>query len=95
MLCAYIFGSRYEDGAQSYAENQEDFDRENALASDTMQTVFPMWQDINVMTFIGFGLLKVFLRTNSWTAVGFNMLIACMACQWAILCYGFWQMILV
>ena len=60
-----------------------------------MKTVFPMWQDINVMIFIGFGFLKVFLRTNSWTAIGFNFIVGAMACQWAILCLGFWEMILI
>jgi hypothetical protein len=39
-----------------------------------------MFQDINVMVFIGFGFLMVFLKTASWTAVGFNFIIAC----WAI-----------
>jgi len=45
-----------------------------------MQTTFPMWTDINVMTFVGFGFLKAFLRTNSWTAIGFNFLVGAMAC---------------
>lgn len=57
--------------------------------------MFPMWQQINVMTFIGFGFLKVFLKTNSWSAISFNFLCAAVACQWTVLCWGFWQMILV
>jgi hypothetical protein len=47
------------------------------------------------MTFVGYGFLKVFLRTHSWSAVGFNFLLAAMACQWSILCYGFWNMMIV
>jgi len=39
-----------------------------------------MWQQINVMTFIGFGFLKVFLKTNSWSAIAFNFLCAAVAC---------------
>jgi ammonium transporter Rh len=60
-----------------------------------MQTLFPMWQQINVMVFIGFGFLKVFLKTFSWSAICFNFLCAAIACQWATICYGFWQMVLV
>lgn len=59
-----------------------------------MQTVFPLWTDVNVMTFVGFGFLRVFLKTNSWSAVTFNMMIGCLACQWGILCYGFWETML-
>lgn len=54
-----------------------------------------MWTDINVMVFVGFGFLKAFLRTHSWTAVTFNLLVGALACQWAIICYGFWEKVLV
>lgn len=60
-----------------------------------MQQLYPMWQNINIMVFVGFGFLKAFLRTHSWSAVGFNMLIGAMACQWSVLCLGFFKMVLV
>jgi ammonium transporter Rh len=47
-----------------------------------MWNIYPMWQDIHVMMFIGFGFLMVFLKTHSWTSIGFNYLIA----AWAIQC---------
>jgi ammonium transporter Rh len=95
MIVFYIVGTRYEDGVQSYANNEVDYTIENIKATEEMQTLFPMWQQINVMVFIGFGFLKVFLKTFSWSAISFNFLCAAMACQWATLCYGFWQMVLV
>lgn len=58
-----------------------------------MQTYYPMWQDVHVMIYVGFGFLMVFLKTNSWTAVGFNYLMAAWAFQWGILCVSFWHMI--
>ena len=47
------------------------------------------------MIFIGFGFLMVFLKTHSWTSVGFNFLIAALTLQWSILVVGFWHMALV
>ena len=43
---------------------------------ETMQSVYPMMQDVHVMIYIGFGFLMVFLKTSSWTAVGFNFLLS-------------------
>jgi len=43
------------------------------------------------MIFIGFGFLMVFLKTHSWTSVGYNYLIAAYALQITILFNGFWH----
>ena len=43
------------------------------------------------MIFVGFGFLMVFLKTHSWTSVGFNMLIAAYVLQITILAVGFWH----
>ena len=43
------------------------------------------------MIFVGFGYLMVFLKTHSWTSVGFNFLIAAYALQITILVAGFWH----
>ena len=60
---------------------------------ETMQSYYPMFQDVHVMIYIGFGFLMVFLKTNSWTAVGFNYLMSAWAFQWGILCVSFWHMV--
>ena len=51
-----------------------------------------MLQHVHVMIFVGFGFLKVFLKTHSWTSVGYNMLIGIYAIQLTILVVGFWRM---
>ena len=60
-----------------------------------MTTMFPMYMNIHAMVFIGFGFLAVVQKTNCWTAVGFNFLIACWAIQLNILMENFWTMALV
>ena len=40
------------------------------------------------MIFIGFGFLMVFLKTHSWTSVGYNLLIAAYVLQITILFQG-------
>ena len=52
---------------------------------------YPMYMDIHVMVFVGFGFIMTFLKHNSWTAVGFTYLIACWAIQICILASGFWE----
>jgi hypothetical protein len=80
ILIAYIFGTSYQGGVSSSASNEIDYQADNLKATESMQTLYPMWQQINVMTFIGFGFLKVFLKTNSWSAIAFNFLCAAVAC---------------
>lgn len=43
------------------------------------------------MIFVGFGFLMVFLKSHSWTSVGFNYLIAALILQWTPLALGFWH----
>jgi hypothetical protein len=37
---------------------------------------FSIFTDVHGMVFVGFGFLMVFLKTNSWTAVGFTYIIS-------------------
>jgi len=50
---------------------------------------FPMFQDVHVMIFIGFGFLMTFLKKYGLSAVSLNMLNAVICLQWATLVYGF------
>lgn len=46
------------------------------------------------MIYIGFGFLMVFLKTSSWSAVGFNYLLSAWAFQIGILSEGFWHQVM-
>lgn len=55
------------------------------------QTLYPMFQDVHVMIFAGFGFLMTFLKRYGYGAVGFNLLLAAFVIQWAILMRGSYQ----
>ncbi|NXQ19930.1 RHAG protein, partial [Peucedramus taeniatus] len=55
-------------------------------------SLYPHFQDVHVMIFVGFGFLMTFLKKYGFSSVGFNMLIAAFGLQWGILMQGFWHM---
>jgi ammonium transporter Rh len=80
MIVFYCVGTTYHEGTHSYSTDADTIVKENLEAQEMMWTMYPMWQDIHVMMFIGFGFLMVFLKTHCWASVGFNYIIA----AWAI-----------
>ncbi|NXC53052.1 RHAG protein, partial [Aleadryas rufinucha] len=64
-----------------------DYDR-----SSSATNLYPHFQDVHVMIFVGFGFLMTFLKKYGFSSVGFNMLIAAFGLQWGILMQGFWHM---
>ncbi|NXM16031.1 RHAG protein, partial [Ploceus nigricollis] len=60
--------------------------------SDPSTSLYPHFQDVHVMIFVGFGFLMTFLKKYGFSSVGFNMLIAAFGLQWGILVQGFWHM---
>lgn len=61
------------------------------MAKDEVTTYYPLYQDVHVMIFVGFGFLMVFLKNHSWTSVGYNFLISAYVLQITILAVGFWH----
>uniref|UniRef100_A0A8C8ASM8 Ammonium transporter Rh type A n=1 Tax=Otus sunia TaxID=257818 RepID=A0A8C8ASM8_9STRI len=58
---------------------------------DTPGTLYPFFQDVHVMIFVGFGFLMTFLKKYGFSSVGINMLIAAFGLQWGTLMQGFWH----
>ena len=56
--------------------------------------IYPYYQDINVMMFLGFGFLMTFLRSHAWTSIGLNFLISVLVIQVYILSSGFWTCVI-
>ena len=66
----------------------------DAITTDTetpIQSIYPLYQDVNVMVFVGFGFLMTFLRKYSYSAVGLTFLGGVLCLQWGILNVGFWN----
>merc|ERR1712136_303821 len=52
---------------------------------DMYHVNYPKFSHIHVMVFIGFGFLWTFLRRYGMAGVGLNLILACVAIQWAML----------
>ena len=59
--------------------------------NNTIALYYPMFQDVHVMIFIGFGFLMTFLKYHGWSSVMFNMLVSCWCIQWGILNISFFH----
>lgn len=55
---------------------------------------YALFQQVHMMILVGFGFLMVFLKTHSWSAVGFNFVLAAWTIQITILLHGFWHLVL-
>ena len=86
-VCILFYGLFVEYGEGVGCDSDASYE---GTAANLITRHYPMYMDIHVMVFVGFGFLMTFLKHNSWTAVGFTYLIACWALQICILCSGFW-----
>ncbi|XP_065537900.1 ammonium transporter Rh type A isoform X1 [Lathamus discolor] len=56
------------------------------------EILYPIFQDVHVMIFVGFGFLMTFLKKYGFSSVGISMLLAAFGLQWGTLMQGFWHM---
>ena len=88
VIILYLTCTEYSDGVHPSATSTG---AAALQAKDKVQTFYPVFQDVHVMIFVGFGFLMVFLRTHSWTSVGYNFLISAYVLQITILITSFWH----
>ncbi|XP_067880484.1 ammonium transporter Rh type A-like isoform X2 [Heterodontus francisci] len=82
LIILYGFFVTYDNGANStFAPN-------NTANPDPFYKIYPSFQDVHVMVFVGFGFLMTFLKKYGFSSVGFNLLIAAFALQWGTLMQG-------
>ncbi|PVD27461.1 hypothetical protein C0Q70_12621 [Pomacea canaliculata] len=55
----------------------------------SVHLTYPMFQDVHVMMFVGFGFLMTFLKRYGYSSVGVNMLVAAFVLQLALIVRGF------
>ncbi|MEQ2240280.1 hypothetical protein ILYODFUR_013167 [Ilyodon furcidens] len=77
----------YDDGK----DHHDDHHNNNGTQKSPLD-LYPMFQDVHVMIFIGFGFLMTFLKKYGFSSVGINMLLAAFGLQWGLLMQGLWHM---
>ena len=90
LICALVFAltTNYQTGV---SPDTTDVDEGYSKYRDLIQKLYPFFQDVHVMIFIGFGFLMTFIKTMSWTALSYNWIISVWALLWAIIFNGFWH----
>ncbi|CAC5358935.1 SLC42A [Mytilus coruscus] len=71
------------------AEYEEPAQAKSRRGKTPVTTMYPMFQDVHVMIFIGFGFLMTFLKRYGYSAIGINLLLASFVIQWALIVRGF------
>ena len=89
LIVILIFGLCTElgDGVHPKSRNTENGTPGEVYSQNqnTIQRLYPVFQDVHVMIFIGFGFLMTFIKTMSWTALAYNWIISVWALQLGIL----------
>nr|UUH57880.1 Rh type A glycoprotein [Molgula manhattensis] len=78
------FFVKYDDGVGARPGNTT----EEHEVEDGLKSLYPMFQDVHVMVFVGFGFLMTFLKRYGFGSVSFNLLLAAFVLQWTILMRG-------
>jgi ammonium transporter Rh len=72
-----------------YDENSKGRVKHDSPEKLAAMNIYPWFQDVHVMIFIGFGYLMTFLRKYGFSSVGLNFVVAVFAIQWHLLVGGF------
>lgn len=84
IIILFFFYVEYETDQTT---NQQ-LNRTNATGADRSMELYPLFQDVHVMIFVGFGFLMTFLKKYGFSSVGINLLIAALGLQWGTLVQG-------
>ncbi|XP_078069056.1 ammonium transporter Rh type A-like [Mustelus asterias] len=82
IIILYAVFITYDDGANSKLALN------GTITPDLFYKIYPSFQDVHVMIFVGFGFLMTFLKKYGFSSVGFNLLIAAFGLQWGALMQG-------
>lgn len=79
----------YDDGER---HGHHDAHSNSSQDEKAPMELYPMFQDVHVMIFIGFGFLMTFLKKYGFSSVGVNLLLAAFGLQWGLLMQGIWHL---
>ncbi|XP_029900449.1 rh blood group, D antigen [Myripristis murdjan] len=66
-----------------------ELDQNVETSGTTFRIFYSEFQDVNVVVFLGFGFLSTFFVRYGFSGSGFNLLVAVIATQWAVILNGF------
>ncbi|KAL7681819.1 putative blood group Rhesus C/E/D polypeptide, ammonium transporter AmtB-like protein [Plasmopara halstedii] len=77
LVCLFFFALKFEMPSPEHKK------------ADKVSTIseYPMYLDVHLMIFVGFGFLMTFLRRYSLSAISLNFIIAVLSLQWGIIVY--------
>ncbi|KAF7690403.1 ammonium transporter Rh type A [Silurus meridionalis] len=87
-ICLYAVFVTYDVG---HGHSSAHHGSKNETESNPV-ALYPMFQDVHVMIFIGFGFLMTFLKRYGFSSVGLNLLLAAFGLQWGLLLQNIWHM---
>ncbi|KAM5164667.1 ammonium transporter Rh type A [Mantella aurantiaca] len=87
VILIILFGIFVRYDTESHSSSQNTTHRD-----DTFIDLYPFFQDVHVMIFVGFGFLMTFLKRYGFSSVGINLLIAAFGLQWGTLMQGLWHL---
>ena len=89
VICLMGGFARYD----SFSDGRSDFSTAALIEKSALHfsNIYPLYQDVHVMIFIGFAYLMVFLRKHGYTSVAVTFLVAAFVIQWYQLTRGFWH----
>uniref|UniRef100_A0A8C8HEF2 Ammonium transporter AmtB-like domain-containing protein n=1 Tax=Oncorhynchus tshawytscha TaxID=74940 RepID=A0A8C8HEF2_ONCTS len=91
MIILFGIFIRYDQESDAHWAEYRKFQNISSDIENDFYFRYPSFQDVHVMIFVGFGFLMTFLKRYSFSAVGFNFLIAAFGLQWALLMQGWFQ----
>ncbi|XP_026197137.1 ammonium transporter Rh type A [Anabas testudineus] len=95
VITIILFGvfAVYDDGKSHGHDGHDGHDgQSNETHAEKAMDLYPMFQDVHVMIFIGFGFLMTFLKRYGFSSVGINLLLAAFGLQWGLLMQGIWHL---
>lgn len=87
--CCFEFDGKIRPGTFRYS--QQKIFKGKEMAKEEYQTFYGIFQDVNVMVFIGFGFLYTYLRYHTLSSIMLNLLLGVFAFEFSIICQGFFQ----
>ena len=80
-------------GDEPAADDPQEESQIEDSAGRKLNGLYPMFQDVHVMIFVGFGFLMMFLKNYGLSAVSYNFLLSAFVIQYAIIVGGIAKMV--